>query len=265
MGSWRARLQQSASRHSGSATMSSSSTQAMVEGPGEQLLEGERPSAGGPQVDLRAHHRHRDRAVARPRARPSSTAGALALSTTTTAPGRTSCAAMASRQRSRASGSVVRQHQRHAPCGPSSSAPSGSDPVSAGRASGRRPARRHRARRQDPLPHLAQVAGVDAEPAPGPVQQAAHGGEPLGPARGQLEAPHRVEKVPARTSSAGRGAGPGRRSSGPGSRPATARRRRWAGGRAARRRAPPGSGGAPPAGRTARRRARRTPRSRTRQ
>ncbi len=74
-----------------------------VVGPGQQLLEGERPSSGGAEVGVRPHHRDRACAVPRSSAR---TGGSLALSTTITDPGRTVWASMASRQRARAWGAL---------------------------------------------------------------------------------------------------------------------------------------------------------------
>ncbi len=50
--------------------------------------------------------------------------------------------------------------------------------------------------RRGPLAHLAQVPGIDAEAAPGPVHDTAHRRPPLGGAVSELEAAHRIQQVP---------------------------------------------------------------------
>ena len=166
----------------------------MVEGAAGELLEGECPAAGRPQVGLRAEHRHRGpprRRVHLHRRR----AGVVDHDH------RRRCHALGGdgvQTARQGQGGVVGQHERdrRAP-----ELGGGRQPLR-GRAPGL-PARPRRpspvpgaARRLGPLPHLAHVPGLDAESSPGAVHQATHDGQPLGAAGGDLEAPRRVQEVP---------------------------------------------------------------------
>ena len=171
-----------------------------VVGPGQQFLEGERPSSGGAEVGVRPHHRDGQRGPEGVGAH--GRIAGVVHHHHRCGPHRLGLDGV--QAAGQGLGGVVGQDERHR------AGPEVRRVGEGGRglgldvrgefapAVGRRRIgpRRIGPRRRGLLADLAQVAMVDAEPAPGPVEHASDRGHALGSAVGELEAAQGIEKMP---------------------------------------------------------------------